>query len=87
MKVFLAAVVLVAFCVAIMCIGVFFHRDFPSSDVDDNPELLKRGISCYRHEDERLQNEGKAGPGAKCSGEYSGACEGCSFYGLQKKKN
>ena len=50
MKVFLAAVILVAFCVAIMCVGILFGRKFPSSDVDDNPELKKRGISCYRHE-------------------------------------
>ena len=85
MKVFLAAVILVAFCVAIMCVGILFGRKFPSSDVDDNPELNKRGISCYRHEDARLQRGVKRAPGVPCNGNYSASCKGCAFFDLEKQ--
>lgn len=85
MKVFLAAVILVAFCVAIMCVGILFGRKFPSSDVDDNPELAKRGISCYRHEDARLQNGGGKASGLQCDGNYSASCKGCAFFDLEKQ--
>lgn len=85
MKVFLAAVILVAFCVAIMCVGILFGRKFPSSDVDDNPELKKRGISCYRHEDARLQGRGNRPSGVQCDGNYSASCKGCAFFDLEKQ--
>ena len=87
MKLFLAVLVLVGFCVLVMSVGILAGRGFPKSDVDANEELRKRGISCYKHEDARLQAEGrkgsKAAPG--CNGSYSDACRGCAFFELENK--
>ncbi len=85
MKVFLAAVILVAICVAIMCVGILFGRKFPSSDVDDNPELAARGISCYAREDARLRGEDRKRPAVQCGGEYSASCKGCAFFDFEKQ--
>lgn len=84
MKVFLAALALVALCVLGMCVGVLFHREFPKGDIDDNPELKRRGIQCYRYEDERLRNEAPLGQRSVCSGDYSPSCRGCAFYDTEK---
>ena len=87
MKVFVAALILVGLCVLGMCVGVLFHRGFPKSDIDDNPELRKRGIQCFRYEDERLRKEAPLGQRALCSGEYSPSCRGCAFFELEKTTN
>ena len=86
MKVFAAALVLIALCVLGMSVGILMKRGFPKSDIDDNEQLRKRGISCYKHEDARLQKEGRLGERFSCSGDYSPSCNGCSFYGLENKK-
>jgi hypothetical protein len=80
MKVFIAALVLVGLCVLAMCVGIFFHKGFPKTDIDQNEELRKRGISCYKHEDARLQREANGGGGIECTGTYSEACEGCALF-------
>lgn len=86
MKVFLAALVLVALCVLGMCVGILFHKGFPKTDIDQNEELRKRGISCYKHEDERLQRGGASGSKLQCDGNYSDACTGCAFFDLENFK-
>ncbi|MCR5560736.1 MAG: hypothetical protein K6F58_02850 [Bacteroidales bacterium] len=85
MKVFVAVLVLLGLCVLGMSVGILAGRSFPKGDVDENEELCKRGISCYKHEDARLQ--GKAGKEAApgCNGNYSDACRGCAFFELEKK--
>jgi len=75
MKVFLAALVIVAICVFGMCFNVIFRKkDFPKYDVGSNEEMRKRGIRCYKDEDASLHKK-------KCSGNYSEACKECSLYG------
>ena len=85
MKVFLAVLVLIGFCVLAMSVGILAGKGFPKTDVDDNEELRKRGITCYTHEDARLQAEGLAGSkAAGCNGTFSDACKGCSLFNLEK---
>ena len=86
MKVFLAVLILVGLCVLGMSIGILMNRGFPKSDVDDNEELRKRGIQCFKHEDARLQKEGKLGERFVCDGLYSESCKGCSFFEQEKKQ-
>ena len=75
MKVFLAALVIVALCVFGLCFNIIFHKkDFPHYDVGSNEEMRKRGIRCYKDEDAALHNR-------KCTGNYSEACKECSLYG------
>ena len=75
MKVFLAALVIVALCVFGLCFNIIFRKkDFPHYDVGSNEEMRKRGIRCYKDEDAALHNR-------KCTGNYSEACKDCSIYG------
>lgn len=75
MKVFLAALVLVALCIFGMCFNIIFRKkEFPRYDVGSNEEMRKRGIRCYKDEDAALHKK-------KCSGNYSEACKECSLYG------
>ena len=75
MKVFLAALVLVALCVFGLCFNIIFRKkDFPHYDVGSNEEMRKRGIRCYKDEDAALHKK-------VCSGNYSEACKDCSLYG------
>lgn len=81
---FLAVLVLVGLCVIGMCVGIIFHRGFPKYDVGSNPEMRKRGISCYKDEDARIRKEVLSGSkSAGCTGEYSDACEGCAFFEIE----
>ena len=86
MRIFIAALVLVGLCVLGMSVGILLHRGFPKSDIDDNEELRKRGISCYKPEDARLQKEGRLGERFACDGTVSESCKGCSFFELENKK-
>lgn len=74
MKLFLAALVLVALCILALGVNVFFRgREFPHYDVGSNEEMRKRGIRCFKDEDAALHNR-------KCRGQQSEACKDCSFY-------
>lgn len=86
MKLFLAVLILVGICVLAMSVGILAGKGFPKTDVDANEELRKRGITCYKHEDARLQAEGRKGvkPAPTCNGTYSDACKGCSLFNLEK---
>ena len=85
MKVFLATLVLIGLCVLGMSVGILMKRGFPKGDIDDNEELRKRGISCFKHEDARLRGKASGKVSAACTGEFSDACRGCSFFELEKK--
>lgn len=74
MKIFLAALVLVAVCVFGLCFNIIFRKkDFPHYDVGSNEEMRKRGIRCFKDEDAAIHNK-------KCSGNFSDACKECSLY-------
>ena len=78
MKVFLAALFLVALCVFGLCFNIIFRKkEFPHYDVGSNEEMRKRGIHCYKDEDAALHNK-------KCTGNYSEACKDCSLYGTSR---
>lgn len=84
MKLFLAVLILVGICVLAMSVGILAGRGFPKTDVDANEELRKRGITCFKHEDARLQSEGLAGSrAAGCNGSFSDACKGCSLFKME----
>lgn len=48
MKVFLLSIVIIALCVLLLGVKVFFVRGgkFPSGHVHSSPALRRRGISC-----------------------------------------
>ena len=78
MKVFLLTLLVLAAAVAGMCVSILLRKDgkFPEYEVGSNEEMKKRGITCYKDEDARLQRQA-------CDGNHSEACRDCALY----KKN
>lgn len=78
MKAFLLAFALLALGIAGMCITLLLRKDgkFPEYEVGSNAEMRRRGITCFKDEDARLQRQA-------CDGNYSEACKDCGLY----KKN
>ena len=85
MKIFVAALVLVALCVLGMAVGVLFHKGFPKTDIDRNEEMRKRGIRCFKHEDESFHSKKTSAGSLSCDGNFSASCEGCAFFDLEKQ--
>ena len=52
MKVFLAALLLVALCVVGLCFNIIFRKDgkFPETEIENNREMRKRGIKCAKED-------------------------------------
>ena len=80
MKVFLAALVLVALCVIGLCFNIIFRKDgrFPDTEIEHNENMKKLGIKCAKAEEMKLwgkkRNEPSCDGDADCS-----SCAGCSF--------
>lgn len=83
LKVFLATLAIVGLGVFGMCFNIIFlKKDFPKTEVGENPQMRKLGIRCMREIDDELFNNKKTGK--HCSGNYSEDCVGCGFYPLEK---
>lgn len=73
MKVFLATLSLIAFCVLGLCFNIIFRKkEFPKYDVGSNEEMRKLGIRCYKDEDAALH-------GSHCQGNQTDACSDCKL--------
>ena len=86
LKVFLAALALIALGVFGMCFNIIFRKDgkFPEYEVSQNKEMRKLGIRCMREEDDALFEENDKPRHAGCSGEMTEACRGCVLYKEEK---
>lgn len=82
MKVFLAALVLVALCLVGLCFNIIFRKNgrFPDTEIESNENMKKLGIKCAKAEEIELW--GKRGKGKpSCKGDAGcSSCIGCSFY-------
>ena len=88
MKVFLAAVLFIGLCVLGLGVSIFFRKGghFPETDISKNKDMKRLGITCPREDELREQGErfrNKSGMTGKCTGEYTSACEGCAFRGME----
>ena len=83
LKTLLAAVLFLGICIFGMCFNIIFRKDgkFPETEVSKNENMRKLGIKCMKEqEDEMFAARRKASTQTGCTGEYSDACTGCSFY-------
>ena len=81
MKTLLAAILVLAIAIALMCVGIIVKGRFPETEVSRNENMRKMGIKCAKEEEEELLRKGIGAKDAKsCSGNYSDACLGCDFY-------
>lgn len=71
MKTVLAAILILAAAIALMCVGIIFKGKFPETEVSRNENMKKLGIKCMREQEEEIKS---------CTGKYSEDCVGCGFY-------
>ena len=76
MKPVLAAILILAAAIALMCVGIIFKGKFPETEVSRNENMKKLGIKCMREQEEELKS---------CTGKYSEDCVGCGFYNNKEK--
>lgn len=91
MKVFLAAILLLAIGITLMCFNIIFRKNghFPQTDVGSNENMRKMGIRCMKEEEDEIWGEKVRArkKDASCSGLYSSDCIGCGLYPYFEKKN
>ncbi|MBQ5411104.1 MAG: hypothetical protein IIU20_04955 [Bacteroidales bacterium] len=76
MKTVLAAILILAAAIALMCVGIIFKGKFPETEVSRNENMKKLGIKCMREQEEEIKS---------CTGNYSEDCVGCGFYNNKEK--
>ncbi|MBQ6253816.1 MAG: hypothetical protein IJK05_04080 [Bacteroidales bacterium] len=81
MRTLLAAILILAIAVALMCVGIIVKGRFPETEVSKNGKMRELGIKCM-HEQERelMEAERAARKSKSCAGVYSDECAGCGFY-------
>lgn len=57
MKLFLVILLIVAACVALLSVRLFFGKGFVKHHVDQNEALRRKGIGCVRSMDARMRRE------------------------------
>lgn len=88
MKVFVAALILVALCVVGLCFNIIFRKNgqFPQTEIESNDNMKKLGIKCARQEEMKLWGKKDSGQKPFCNGETGcSSCAGCTFYKEDKK--
>lgn len=89
MKIFLAAIAIVGFCLIGLCFNIIFRKNgkFPDGEISRNKELRKRGIICAKEEEIKLwgKNNNDKNSSRSCETGCS-SCEGCFFNQSAKKE-
>lgn len=52
-------VLIVAICVALLCIGIFIKGRFPNTHVSGNKALRKQGVGCIQSQDREARRPNK----------------------------
>lgn len=55
----LITVLIVAICVALLCIGIFIKGRFPNTHVSGNKALRKQGVGCVQSQDREARRPNK----------------------------
>lgn len=61
LKAFIASLVILVVCLALLCVRIFFGRRFVNTHVDGNKALHRRGIYCARTQDAIEQRKRQRG--------------------------
>jgi hypothetical protein len=52
-------VLIVAICIALLCIGIFLKGKFPNTHVSGNKALRKQGVGCIQSQDREARQPNK----------------------------
>lgn len=81
MKTLLAAILILAIAIALMCVGIIVKGKFPETEVSKNENMRRLGVKCmHEQEKELFGTERQRQRSKSCTGTYSGQCAGCGFY-------
>lgn len=87
MEIFIAAILLVGFCVLGLCFNIIFRKNgrFPETEISSNREMRKLGIRCAKEDELRIwgRRNGKENP--TCSDLGCADCAGCEVIYNKKK--
>lgn len=53
------SVLIVATCLALLCIGIFLKGKFPNTHVSGNKALRKQGVGCVQSQDREARRPNK----------------------------
>ena len=81
MKTLLAAILILAIAIALMCVGIIVKGKFPETEVSKNETMRRLGVKCmHEQEKELFGTERQRQRSKSCTGTYSDQCAGCGFY-------
>ena len=81
MRTLLAAILILAIAIALMCVGIIVKGRFPETEVSKNENMRKLGIKCMNEQEKELfGSERQRRKSKSCTGVYSDSCIGCGFY-------
>lgn len=81
MKTLLAAILILAIAIALMCVGIIVKGKFPETEVSKNENMRWLGVKCmHEQEKELFGTERQRQRSKSCTGTYSDQCAGCGFY-------
>ena len=85
MKIFLATLILVAFCFVGLGFNIIFRKNgkFPETEISNNKNMKKLGIKCAKEEEMRMWGDKKRGAG--CGDLGCSACAGCDLHPKAKE--
>ena len=81
MKIFLAALILVAFCFVGLGFNIIFRKNgkFPETEISNNKNMKKLGIKCAKEEEMKMWGDKKRAAGS-CEDLGCSACAGCELH-------
>ena len=81
MRTLLAAILILAIAIALMCVGIIVKGRFPETEVSKNENMRRLGVKCmHEQEKELFGTERQRQRSKSCTGTYSDQCAGCGFY-------
>ena len=80
MKIFLATLILVAFCFVGLGFNIIFRKNgkFPETEISNNRNMKKLGIKCAKEEEMKMWGDKKRAGGCEDLG--CSACAGCELH-------
>jgi hypothetical protein len=72
MRTLLAAILILAIAIALMCVGIIVKGRFPETEISKNEKMRELGIKCMNEQEKERTKS--------CSRGYTDACTGCEFY-------
>lgn len=81
MRTLLAAILILAIAIALMCVGIIVKGKFPETEVSKNENMRRLGVKCMHEQEKELFGTERQRQRIKsCTGTYSDQCAGCGFY-------